>query len=194
MWGRPAPDAERASPGCSLSAVPCLLHEDTLPGPLLHHDLSHNAFSRSRFQANFRNLLSPSDIDSWGSSQAAWNEKSMVTAAEWARARHCPRAPAATARAPPSGPWARNRPLGSCPWCPRPSPCGPLLSAGSPLFPSQDSSSTQHGAQGAGQTLRPREGLIPRDWDRPRFTEWETEGQRGQETSPLSHGWRGGTG
>jgi hypothetical protein len=45
-------------------------------------------FSCSIFQANFRNLFSPSDIDSWGSLQAAWNEKSMVTDSEWAPVPH----------------------------------------------------------------------------------------------------------
>lgn len=45
-------------------------------------------FSCSVFWANFRNLFSPSDIDSWGSLQAAWNERSMVTAEEWAPVLH----------------------------------------------------------------------------------------------------------
>lgn len=80
--GTDSPHTEAVSPGCSPS--PCVPHEGTLPGCLLHYNLSCKGFSCSIFWTNFRNLFSPSDMDSWGSLQAAWNEKSMVTAEEWA--------------------------------------------------------------------------------------------------------------
>jgi len=86
-----SPNTDAVSWGRGVAACP-------LPSPLWSLPLAFASLrfvtqkvfslSCSIFWANFRNLFSPSDIDSWGSLQAAWNEKSMVTAAEWAPGPH----------------------------------------------------------------------------------------------------------
>lgn len=86
MYGTDCPHTEAGSPGCCLDPVfPIRIPSSGICFITVCHA---KGFSCSIFQANFRNLFSPSDIDFWGSLQAAWNEKSMVTAAEWAPVLH----------------------------------------------------------------------------------------------------------
>lgn len=85
-YGTDSPHAEAVSPGCCLDPVfPIRIPASGICFITVCHA---KGFSCSVFQANFRNLFSPSNIDSWGSLQAAWNEKSMVTAVEWAPVLH----------------------------------------------------------------------------------------------------------
>lgn len=96
---------------------PCLPRRDTFSGICFITICHAKGLSCSIFWANFRNLFSPSDIDSWGSLQAAWNEKSMVTAVEWARFLINRESGAAPALAPPSGlALGHTGQLASSPW------------------------------------------------------------------------------
>lgn len=61
IWGR-IPPSEAVSSG--VLPVPCLLHPDTFSGVYFITICHTKGFSCCIFQANFRNLFSPSDIDS----------------------------------------------------------------------------------------------------------------------------------
>lgn len=104
-WDHPPGGATPPRRGGELGVlpVPCLPRRDTVSGICFITICHAKGFSCSILQANFRNLFSPSDIDSWGSLQAAWNEKSMVTAAEWAPFFINLELRAAPALSPPSG-------------------------------------------------------------------------------------------